>query len=123
MTSFPEFPHVFRLGNILAMAVVVWLVPLMMVPVFIWLERKGSATIQDRLGPNRASILGIRLFGMLHNIADAVKLFMKEDVLPKRADRLAYYLAPALSMTFALLPLMVVPSPSPSPFGERPCVS
>jgi len=119
MTSFPEFPHVFRLGNILAMAVVVWLVPLMMVPVFIWLERKGSATIQDRLGPNRASILGIRLFGMLHNIADAVKLFMKEDVLPKRADRLAYYLAPALSMTFALLPLMVVPFAEPlSLWGE-----
>jgi NADH-quinone oxidoreductase subunit H len=119
MMELPDFSHLFRLANIVVVAVVAWLIPLNMVPVFIWLERKGSAIIQDRTGPNRAAILGFRLFGMLHNIADTLKLFMKEDILPARANRLAYYAAPAIAMMVALLPLMLVPFAAPLPlFGE-----
>lgn len=114
-----DFHHLFVLANIAVMAVAAWLVPLNMVPVFIWLERKGSAVIQDRVGPNRASILGFRLFGMIHNFSDTLKLIMKEDILPEKAHRVAYYAAPALSMTSALLPLMLVPFAAPFPvFGE-----
>ena len=114
-----EMPHLFRLVNILAMSVVAWLIPLNMVAIFIWLERKGSAVIQDRTGPNRASILGFRLFGMLHNISDTLKLIMKEDILPAKANRFAYYAAPAISMSVALLPLMLVPFAAPMPLlGE-----
>ena len=77
----------FTLINIAAMALLAWGIPLQMVPIFIWLERKGSAVIQDRIGPNRAEILGFRLFGMLHNIADVVKLLMKEDLMPGGVHR------------------------------------
>jgi NADH-quinone oxidoreductase subunit H len=113
------FPHLFHLVNIFVMAVVAWLVPLLMVPVFIWMERKGSASIQDRLGPNRAAILGFRFFGMLHNIADTVKLLLKENILPSRANRLAFFAGPAISMSVALVPLFVVPFASPLPWGDE----
>ena len=51
-----------------------------LVPVLIWAERKGAAFIQDRTGPNRAGIAGIRLAGLVHPIADVLKLLFKEDV-------------------------------------------
>ena len=109
----------FTLINIAAMALLAWGIPLQMVPIFIWLERKGSAVIQDRIGPNRAEILGFRLFGMLHNIADVVKLLMKEDLMPGGVHRTYYLLAPFLSMSVALLPLAVIPFASPLPLGEN----
>src|SRR5262245_63764293 len=52
-----------------------------------WVERKQSAVMQDRVGANRASILGLRLFGLFHPLADAVKMLTKEDFMPARADR------------------------------------
>ena len=52
------------------------------VPLLIWAERKGSAYIQDRPGPNRAHILGIRAGGHGHSLTDVVKLIMKEDIIP-----------------------------------------
>jgi NADH-quinone oxidoreductase subunit H len=110
---------VFHLLNSAAVAFLAWMVPLQMVPLFIWLERKGSAIIQDRIGPNRASILGFKLFGMLHNLADVVKLVMKEDLVPARAERFFYFLAPAISMSVALLPLAVVPFASALPWGAE----
>ncbi|HPF70991.1 MAG TPA: NADH-quinone oxidoreductase subunit H, partial [Candidatus Krumholzibacteria bacterium] len=53
-----------------------------MVPALIWAERKGAAYIQDRTGPNRAGIAGVRLAGLVHPIADVLKLLFKEDVTP-----------------------------------------
>jgi len=101
--------HIFGLINTAAMAVVVWLIPLQFIPFFIWLERKGSAIIQDRIGPNRAEILGFRLFGMIHNLADVVKLMTKEGIVPANANRFYYLLAPLWSMTLCLVPLSVIP--------------
>jgi NADH-quinone oxidoreductase subunit H len=105
--------HLFTLINIAAMTVVMWLTPLQFIPFFIWLERKGSAIIQDRIGPNRAEILGFRLFGIIHNFADVIKLLMKENITPSQANKFYYLLAPFWSMTVSLLPLLVVPLAAP----------
>ena len=82
---------------------------LSLLPALIWAERKGAAFIQDRTGPNRASILGIRLAGLVHPIADVLKLVFKEDVTPARAHRVLYSLAPFLVMSVALSTYAVIP--------------
>jgi NADH-quinone oxidoreductase subunit H len=107
----------FTLINITVMTVVAWLIPLQFIPVFIWLERKGSAIIQDRIGPNRAEILGFRLFGMIHNFADVVKLMMKENIVPTHVNRFYFILAPFWSMTVSLFPLLVIPLAAPLTLG------
>ena len=105
--------QIFALINITVMTLIVWLIPLQFVPVFIWLERKGSAIIQDRIGPNRTGILGFRLFGMVQNFADVVKLVMKENIVPANVNRFYFMLAPFWAMTVSLLPLLVVPLAAP----------
>src|SRR5215471_21766152 len=78
-----------------------------------WVERKQSAIMQDRIGANRASIFGIRVLGLLHPLADAVKMLTKEDFMPARADRLLFQLAPFVSVFFALVAFASIP------FGDR----
>src|SRR2546422_3504431 len=78
-----------------------------------WLERKQSAVIQDRIGANRASIMGWRLMGLFHPLADSIKMFMKEDIVPAGADRILHTLAPAFSVFFALVAFAGIP------FGDR----
>ena len=51
-------------------------------PVITWIERKQSAVMQDRIGANRANVGGITLLGLLHPVADVLKLLSKEDVVP-----------------------------------------
>ena len=53
-----------------------------------WVERKQSAIMQDRIGANRADILGFTILGLFHPIADAIKMLTKEDIVPAAADRL-----------------------------------
>jgi NADH-quinone oxidoreductase subunit H len=55
-------------------------------PVITWIERKQSAVMQDRIGANRADVGGITLLGLLHPLADVVKLLTKEDVVPDGAN-------------------------------------
>jgi NADH-quinone oxidoreductase subunit H len=68
-------------------------------PVLVWVDRRQSAVIQDRLGPNRAgfSVGGKKftLFGLLHPLADAMKFMWKEDFIPPDADKLLHALAPS----------------------------
>lgn len=82
-------------------------------PVLIWLERKGAAYIQDRRGPNRASIAGIRLGGLIHSLADVVKLIFKEDIWPSQANRFIYALAPFVAMAVACMTFAVIPWAAP----------
>ena len=58
-----------------------------------WVERKQSAVMQDRIGANRATILGIRALGLFHAIADPVKLLLKEDFVPRGANRFFHTIA------------------------------
>lgn len=96
-------------GIILGRAIFVIVFCLTMVPVMIWLERKVSAVIQDRIGPNRTSIGFLRLGGLIQVVADAVKIFFKEDVTPNTVNKFYFYLAPFIAgavcfMTFATIP-------------------
>lgn len=75
----------------------------------VWIERRGAGFIQDRVGPNRVTVFGFRNAGLMQPIADALKLLVKEDFMPAKADRFLFFLAPALSMIPALLTFMVIP--------------
>ena len=74
-----------------------------------WVERKQSAIMQDRIGANRASILGFRVMGLFHPLADAIKMLTKEDFRPARADRFLFALAPFVSVFFALVAFAAIP--------------
>jgi NADH-quinone oxidoreductase subunit H len=77
---------------------------LLSVVFMIWFERKLISDMQNRIGPNRAGPWGI-----LQTLADGVKLFFKEDLLPDRADRAVFRLAPYLSLIPAFVIFSVVP--------------
>jgi len=90
-------------------AIFIWGFALTLLPVLIWFERKGSAFIQDRAGPNRAAVFGIRLAGFIHNISDVVKLLMKEMMIPPQVNRAYFMIAPVLGFTFILSAFAVIP--------------
>jgi len=70
----------------------------------VYAERKISAWMQDRVGPNR-----VGPYGLLQSFTDVGKLLLKEDIIPSHVDRLFYLLAPAVSLATALLAFAVVP--------------
>jgi NADH-quinone oxidoreductase subunit H len=84
-----------------------------------WVERKQSAIMQDRIGANRASILGLRLFGLFHPLADAIKMLTKEEFYPARADRVLFSLAPFVSTFFALVAFASIPFGDTLRIGDR----
>lgn len=90
------------------------------VPLLIWMERKGAAYIQDRRGPNRAAILGVRLGGLIHSLNDVVKLLFKEDIIPDHVNKPMYILAPMIAMFVATITMAVVPFADPILIGGKP---
>jgi len=74
------------------------------VPIMVWVERRGSALIQDRLGPNR-----VGPFGLLQPVVDAVKLITKENLVPDNVNTFLYLLAPVVALTVALSTFIAVP--------------
>lgn len=106
--------HLIGLGK----AVFIWGLALMCVPILIWFERKGAAFIQDRVGPNRASILGVRLAGFIHNFSDVVKLLTKEMMVPAHTNRWYFTLAPFVGITVILFAFAVIPWADNFRFGR-----
>src|ERR1700752_856106 len=82
----------------------VFVIILPMVSYTVYAERRVSAMIQDRLGPNR-----VGHFGLLQPIADAVKLLLKEDFTPAHVNKFYYWLAPACAMAPSMMALAVIP--------------
>jgi len=75
-----------------------------------WIERKGSALIQDRIGANRASIFGFAGMGLVNTlIADPLKFLTKEDFVPPSGDKFLHTLAPCMALFPALVTFAVIP--------------
>ena len=103
----PLFNHGFGLAVFVVIVVrvlVAFALLLTSVILMIWFERKVISDMQNRIGPNRAGP-----FGLLQTLADGTKLFFKEDLLPERADRVVFRLAPFLALLPAFLIFTVVP--------------
>ncbi len=89
------------------------------IPLLVWMERRVAALIQDRLGPNRCNIKGVRLGGLIQPIADMLKLLFKEEFYPKHVKHRFYYiLAPMIVFASAFLSFMVIPYADDITLGE-----
>jgi len=104
LTSSGVDPGLAQFISIFIGVILVAIFPLVLVIILIWLERKIAARVQDRIGPNR-----VGPFGLFQNIADAVKLIIKEDITPAGADRLIYNLAPIIATLSTTLMWAVIP--------------
>ena len=83
-----------------------------------WMERRQSAMMQDRVGPNRANLGRFTLWGIPHFVADAIKMIFKEDFIPPKANKFLFALAPVLSLTPVLLASAIIPFGAPLCFGH-----
>jgi len=88
--------------------------PLGLLPLLVLLERRGAAAIQDRPGPNRAAIplpggLRLRAFGMIYNVTDGLKSFLKESFTPPFAYKPFYIAAPMIPVLTAVLTPALIP--------------
>jgi NADH-quinone oxidoreductase subunit H len=80
-----------------------------------WAERKVAAVMQDRIGPNRAGP-----FGLFQPLADGLKLFMKEEIIPNTSSKFLFVMGPALAMITALMTSAVIPwGPTINLFGRQ----
>jgi NADH-quinone oxidoreductase subunit H len=85
------------------------LVLLVFAPIMTWVERKQSALMQDRIGANRASILGFKALGLIHPLADVIKMITKEDTVPTGAHRLLHLVSPFIAVAPAIISFAVIP--------------
>ncbi len=97
----------------LVKTVLVFLMMVQAVPILVWLERRGSAFIQNRFGPNRVGPLGL-----MQLLADAVKFLQKEDFVPDKANRLLFYAAPVFALIPAAVAYMAIPMATPLIIGD-----
>lgn len=91
-----------------AKLLVIFLLIVQAVPILVWVERRGSAFIQNRLGPNRVGPLGLTQL-----LADAAKFLTKEDLLPTRAIRFLFYAAPVYALIPGVIAYCAIPLGTP----------
>lgn len=94
----------FELTAAIVKSVAVALVLLQITPIMIWAERRVSAWMQNRTGPNR-----VGPFGLMQPLADAIKFIFKEDLIPAGVRKGYYLLAPGLTLVPALVTFCVIP--------------
>ena len=96
---------------------VVFFIVLQLAALMTWLERKLSAMIQDRIGPNRANIRigrwNFTLIGLIHIMCDPIKLFTKEDFIPDGANKALHTLAPMIGLIIPFVVFAVIPWAGP----------
>ncbi len=111
IVNFLMTPEIFLVWTSLAKTLGLLGIILGFVSYTVYAERKVSAFIQDRVGPNRAGVplTGIRLLGLGQPIADALKLLLKENFIPNSVNKFYYYIAPKLAMIPPILVLAVLP--------------
>jgi NADH-quinone oxidoreductase subunit H len=88
---------------------------LISVAMLVWVERRVSAFIQNRLGPNRVGPAGL-----LQSPADVLKLFLKEDIVPTNANKFVHALAPVISLAVAMTTFAVIPFGNSIMIAGRP---
>src|SRR4051812_45278285 len=88
--------------------VVVFLMMVQIVPILVWVERRGSAFIQNRFGPNRVGPLGLTQL-----LADAVKFLTKEEFVPGESHKFLFYAAPVAALIPAALAFGAIPLSAP----------
>ena len=91
----------------------VFLFSLPLAGILTWMERRQSAMMQDRLGPNRANIGPFRFWGIPQFLADAVKMIFKEDFVPPEANKFLFALAPVLAVAPVFIASAIVPFGAP----------
>jgi NADH-quinone oxidoreductase subunit H len=96
----------------IALIVILFLISLGVAAYATYGERKVAAFMQDRIGPDRAGP-----FGLLQPIADGVKMFMKEEIIPNVSDKLLFILGPCIFMITALMTSAVIPWGTAMEFG------
>lgn len=111
-------------GNAVGTIVAILLVFVMVTATLLTMgERKWSALIQNRVGPNRARLPGLEkhaLFGIPHILADVFKMLTKEEVVPSQGNKLMFHLAPAMAFAPAFILFAVIPmSPAFPIFGQE----
>ena len=84
--------------------VIIFIMMIQLVPMLVWVERRGSAFIQNRLGPNRVGPLGLTQL-----LADAVKFIFKEEFIPRDSKKFLFYAAPVVSLIPAALAFGAIP--------------
>ncbi|WP_156384220.1 NADH-quinone oxidoreductase subunit NuoH [Marmoricola sp. Leaf446] len=89
---------------VLLKAVLIFVVLVLLTLFNIWWERRVVARMQHRIGPNRHGP-----FGLLQSLADGVKLALKEDIIPKAADKLVFVIAPVIAVIPAFVTFSVIP--------------
>ncbi|MFC1918464.1 NADH-quinone oxidoreductase subunit NuoH [Chloroflexota bacterium] len=99
----PDWPGGFW-WHWLFFTVIVIICVLILVMAVIYIERRGMGRMQSRLGPNRTGP-----FGVFQPVADAVKVLLKEDIIPTNADKLVHWLAPIIAFAPALMIFAVIP--------------
>jgi len=98
------------IGIVVFNIVIALVISLVFVPILVWMERRVAGFIQDRLGPNRCNIGGVRLGGLIQSFADMLKLVFKEDFRPSSIkEKLVFTLAPVVVFVTAYLSFMVIP--------------
>jgi NADH-quinone oxidoreductase subunit H len=89
---------------VLVKVLIVFVVGLVATMLMVWFERKVIAGMQNRVGPNKAGP-----WGLLQTLADGTKLFFKEDLIPERADKFVFKLAPYIVLAPAFLAFAIIP--------------